>query len=199
MPAAAYTGAGPGRAAAAAMAESSVPFGRAMVPGQRSFPVGATKTAAAASPSIPSQSVSAKPRSGRSGPGWRWHSQPFAGSPSTSTNGSAQATPHAPPAQVATWPGPAVQAFPQAPQFAGSVSREVQVVPQRVASGQVAEAQAPSMQASPSPHGTPQTPQFPASRERSVQKPRAPAPQASGCADGHRQAALVPPAGTSQT
>jgi hypothetical protein len=64
VPAAAYTSFDP--ATAVSIALSKVAFGAAIVPGFESLPPGETKTAFAASPSIPSQFESTKLRSGLS-------------------------------------------------------------------------------------------------------------------------------------
>ena len=84
------------------MPAARVRLGCARVPGQVSRPDGATKIARLASPSIPSQLVSANESSGSSGdPGGALHSHPFIGLPSVSNQPSSHAKPHTPPTHAA--------------------------------------------------------------------------------------------------
>jgi hypothetical protein len=107
-------------AAARAMAALMESSGRSRDPSPLSLPLGATKMAREASPSMPSQLVSRNSRSGASASLMR-HSQPLVALLSASAKPSLQRRPHMPAAQVAVWLVPAGHTVPQVPQLAGSV------------------------------------------------------------------------------
>ena len=105
-------------------------------------------------------------------------SQPLDALPSQSARPGAHAVPHTPPAHTGTAPAGAVQARPQAPQFAGFVAVSTQVVPHTVVSP-VGHTQRPETHSRAPVQAAPHAPQLAVSRVVSTQRAAAPSPHST--------------------